>query len=103
MNNNYQFFSKCDPNNSCHICTTNGINSPLEIFGKLKTQGIPLPILNKSTKKYLSYEESKTHEDRAKEKLPSRNFKEKSKPKFQLLQSRARTTIDCSECKKKHV
>lgn len=69
----------------------------------MKTQRIPLPILNKSTKKYLSYEESKRHQDRQKEKLPSRNYKEKSKPKFKLSKNRARTTVNCTECKKPRV
>lgn len=95
--------TKCDPADSCAICLNNGINAPLDLFKKLKENGLPLPIKHPNRDEYLSYEESKIHDDRKIEKLPSQNFKIKSPLKFKLSKNRARTTISCSECKKPRV
>ena len=103
---NFEFFflfAKCDPDDSCPLCINNGINAPVDVFRKLKSNGLPLPIKHPSRDEYLSYEESKVHKDRQVELLPSRNFKVKVNPKFKLTKSRARTTIICTDCNKPRV
>ena len=54
-------------------------------------------------KNYLSLEQSAKHPDRHKERLPSNKNRVTRKKKFHLGGSRARTTIERSECNKPRI
>ncbi len=83
------------------------VNSHPEIFQEFKTQGVCRPVVSKTPEmtKYLTYEETKIHPDRHRERLPSEYDKFIEPLPFKLVQKKARFSITCSnkECNKPRI
>ena len=80
-------------------CSCGDINSPITIFREMKTDGILKPVISQMVeqKKYLSYEETKSHPKRKEERLPPNHDRVIEAPPFTLSTKRARFSVKCSD------
>ena len=96
-------FFKCEDDE----CICGKIHSPPQIFEKMKSEGILLPVETNSRigKKYLPYEDTITHPNRNEERLPSLGGRRIEEPPFKLSAKTARLTITCANktCQKKRI